>query len=221
MSTIKINKVVAGGCSFTFGEELHDPATQAWPVIVAKNLNVAVENLGWPGASNEHIASLIIDYCSKNDVSNTVFIVMWSHFSRQFFCRSENHRFLRNISITWPAEYDRDLKNLLFTKYYNEEFLFKKTLIQIIFLQNFFKANNYPYIMCTSMGHAMPDVVHGDLKPLVDMIDKTKYKGFHTASFDSLTTPAYRQAKGHPDARAHEEMANIITKWIEDEYQIR
>lgn len=71
------------------------------------------------------------------------------------------------------------------------------------------------------MGHATPNVVHEDLKPLIDMVDKTKYKGFLKDSFDSLTTPAYRLPKGHPDAKAHIEMANIITQWIKDDYQVR
>lgn len=221
MSIIKINKIVASGCSFTFGEELSSPEQEAWPVILANKFDANVMNLGCPGASNEHIANAIIEYCSTNDVTNTLFVIMWSHFSRQTFCRPENHKFLRHISISWPAAYDKDLKDLLFTKYYNENYLFKKTLIQMILLQNFFKANNYPYIMCTAMAHTTPDSIHEDIIPLVNMIDKTKYKGFSEDSFDSLTTPAYRALKGHPDAKAHNEMANIITQWIEDEYQIR
>lgn len=220
MFTTSIKKIVAFGCSFTYGEELENPDKEAWPIILSENIKVDVKNLGFPGASNEHITNNVIDYCSLNDINNTLFVIMWSHFSRQTFCRSENHKFLRHISITWPAAYDKDLKNLLFTKYYNEQYLFKKTLIQILLLQNFFRANNCPYIMCTSMGHAMPDVIHEDLKPLVDMIDITKYKGFNEYSFDSLTTPAYRAAKGHPDKRAHREMADIITQWVNNDYQV-
>lgn len=220
MSITKINKIVSAGCSFTFGEELVNPQIESWPYVVSQNLGVGCVNLGWPGASNEHIVNCVIDYCSNNDISNTFFTVMWTHFSRQLFCRSENYKFIRNISITWPAEYDRDLKTLLFTKYYNEDFLFKKTLMQIILLQNFFHANNCPYIMCTSMGHSAPDVIHDDLQPLINMIDKTKYKGFLKDSFDTLTTPAYRSPKGHPNAMAHKEMADIITQWISNDYQV-
>ena len=71
------------------------------------------------------------------------------------------------------------------------------------------------------MGHAMPNIIHNDLISLTDTVDKTKYKGFLKDSFDSLTTPAYRAINGHPDAKAHKEMADIITQWIQDEYQIR
>lgn len=220
MPAIKINKIVASGCSFTFGEELTNPAEQAWPVLVAKNFNAGVENLSWPGSGNEHIANQIIDYCSCNNISDTLFVVMWSHFSRQLFCRPEHHKFLRHISVSWPAAYDQDLKNLLFTKYYNETYLFKKTLTQIILLQNFFKANNCSYIMCTSMKNSVPDAIHEDLNALIDMIDKNKYKGFLKDSFDSLTSSEYREAKGHPDARAHKQMADIITQWIKDDYQV-
>lgn len=220
MSITKINKIVTSGCSFTFGEELSDPTQEAWPAVVAKNLNVPFENLGWPAAGNEHIVNKVIEYCSTHDVTGNFFVIMFSHFSRQTFCRSENHNFLRHISVSWPAEYDKDLKELLFKKYYNQEYLFKKTLIQIILLQNFFKANNYPYIMCTSMRFANPERIHGDLQPLVDMIDKIKYKGFNESSFDSLTNPDHRAPKGHPDERAHKQMAEIITQWIKDDYQV-
>lgn len=220
MTELNINKIVTSGCSFTFGEELDNPKQEAWPVLVAKNLNSQCENLGWPGAGNEHIANKIIEYCALNENKNTLFIIMWSHFSRQLFCRSENHNYLRHISATWPAEYDKDLKNLLFTKYYNETYLFKKTLIQIILLQNFFKAKNYHYIMCSSMKHIIPDNVHNDLKSLVNQIDKTKYKEFNKFSFDTLTDPDFRAPKGHPDARAHKQIADIITSWIKDEFQI-
>jgi len=220
MSIIKIDKIVASGCSFTFGLELDKPEKEAWPVVVAENLGVTVENLSWPGASNEFIVTKIIDYCSSNNIENNFFIIMFSHFSRQTFCRSENHNLLRHISIHWQAEYDRNLKDILFEKYYNETYLFKKTLMQIVLLQNFFKANNIPYIMCTALHDAIPADIHGDIKKLYEMVDKKTYKGFGEFDFDKLTSSNYRAPNGHPDARAHKEMADIITQWIKNDYQV-
>ena len=41
------------GDSFTYGQELEDPSTQAWPILLAKQLGYELINEGRPGVGNE------------------------------------------------------------------------------------------------------------------------------------------------------------------------
>ena len=54
-----INKVLTVGCSFTYGDELKTPTSQAWPILLANKNNWEVNNLGKCGGSNDRIQQLM------------------------------------------------------------------------------------------------------------------------------------------------------------------
>ena len=88
-----MDRLVAFGCSNTYGEGLSDcwePRTQkagrvpskfAWPNLVAKQLEMEVVNLSIPGASNKHILDIIlhVDFLPTDKV-----VIMWTYEDR--FC---------------------------------------------------------------------------------------------------------------------------------------
>lgn len=57
-----IRLLVANGCSCTRGEELSDPLTQAWPVVLAGLLGVNYVNLGRDGSFNRRIVRSTVDW---------------------------------------------------------------------------------------------------------------------------------------------------------------
>lgn len=85
-----MNRLVAFGCSLTYGHGLPDcfippydpgeePSKLAWPQLVADKLNLECINLSSPGSSNKRIWHNIINFeFEKNDL---VFI-MWSYKER-------------------------------------------------------------------------------------------------------------------------------------------
>ena len=79
-------RVIAFGCSFTFGHGLSDcfipplgcgntPSKYAWPSLVAKELNVKCINKSSPGSSNKKIWHSIVNFRFKKD---DIVFVMWT-----------------------------------------------------------------------------------------------------------------------------------------------
>ena len=61
-----MTKLVAFGCSFTYGTALPDVtdtkcSNMAWPALVAEKMNIEHINLGVPGASNDLILYNILN----------------------------------------------------------------------------------------------------------------------------------------------------------------
>jgi hypothetical protein len=76
-----MNRIVAFGCSNTFGTSLPD-ATAAWPHVLADLYNCKVDNRGIEGASNLQILWNILQYDFKP--GDTV-VIMWAIVNRDFF----------------------------------------------------------------------------------------------------------------------------------------
>lgn len=84
-----LNRLVAFGCSITYGAGLPDyvdpgmpnfgPSKYAWPALVAKSLNLAVVNKSSLGASNLKILNEILNFDFNSD--DTV-VIMWSFYQR-------------------------------------------------------------------------------------------------------------------------------------------
>lgn len=87
---VKIKRLVAFGCSLTYGHGLADcykengmegpiPSVQAWPFLVASHFKVAIDNQGIPGGSNKEIFQKIRNYeFKKGDCA----VVLWSYINR-------------------------------------------------------------------------------------------------------------------------------------------
>lgn len=74
-------KIVAFGCSVTFGTALSNPDTESWPAVLGESLNCEVVNRGIPGASNLEILHSILNY--KFDPDDTA-VVMWARPNRDY-----------------------------------------------------------------------------------------------------------------------------------------
>ena len=81
-----MSRLVAFGCSFTYGDELPDcvsgldtPSKQAWPQVAADILGLECVNRGKSGIGNKHILHEIMTFDFQK--SDTV-VIMWSFFSR-------------------------------------------------------------------------------------------------------------------------------------------
>ena len=79
-------RLVAFGCSFTYGAALSDtyefrpgPSLFAWPNITAKNLNLECVNKGIPGAGNKEILHTIQNFDFN---SNDTVVILWTYPNR-------------------------------------------------------------------------------------------------------------------------------------------
>ncbi len=71
------------GDSFTYGQELPDPATQAWPVLLAKRLGYHLINDGTPGVGNEFMVKKTMQAVAKHKPE--LVIVAWTSCARTEF----------------------------------------------------------------------------------------------------------------------------------------
>jgi len=88
-----MKKIVSFGDSFVFGNELtnNDDGNQAWPALVARDLDCEYQTLAVPGCGNENIARQIYTYFSTQSRNNTLAVINWTWTSRwDFFLLSSN-----------------------------------------------------------------------------------------------------------------------------------
>ena len=71
-----MKRLVAFGCSLTYGQYLDDRHTQSWPAQLGKKLGIDVENISWPGDSNKAILYNILNFDFK---SGDVCVVLWTN----------------------------------------------------------------------------------------------------------------------------------------------
>lgn len=112
-----MTRLVAFGCSNTFGQALPDvwdsknhrhlkkygSSKCAWPQILADKLNLECVNLGIPGASNKEIWWKILNY---QPVETDIVIILWSLYNRHCIIIDQHQPQRRSIFKigTWINE---------------------------------------------------------------------------------------------------------------------
>ena len=139
------------GCSHTYGDDLADPSTQAWPALVAKIKNKEFINLAVSGGTNDRI----VYHTIKNSDLHDHYYIAWTHIERFTRYRSEN-----NFEINFnPALKNKlygldrsfvDYGKLYYSYWYNELYAFKIWLQQIILVQRYLESKNKSYTMINS-----------------------------------------------------------------------
>jgi hypothetical protein len=139
----------ATGCSHTFGDDLKNKKN-AWPYLLAKDLELGCINNAVSGGSNERIV-----YQTLKTKKKKIFVICWTYISRFTRYRSDN-----NYEVNFNVHTINDLFNkdysfheytkLHYKHWYNELYSFKLWLQQIILLQNYLKQIEQPYLMLNS-----------------------------------------------------------------------
>lgn len=171
-------KLYFNGCSATFGEELEDPSTQAWPTLVANELGHEFLNDAVKGGSNPRIVTRVLQHINDFDV----FFIQWA-FVHRFTLYDPETQWEININRTLNnTHYRNQDKFATFGKYYfsyweNTYADYIQWLNQIILLQSLFTVKNKPYIMLPGHPTLASPFPH-DLTPIpeLEFIDTIKNK---------------------------------------------
>jgi len=151
-----ITHLVVNGCSWTYGQGLEDPTTQAWPALVAKELGIPVVNLAVRGSGNDAIHRRTYEYIYENlsTNSNPLVIIAWSQlWRREGWYEDGFGRTIQDYKgVSHPAgETSKsnyiDLYQRIVIPHWNEEDFLRKTLIYKLSLQNLFNSLSIPYLM--------------------------------------------------------------------------
>lgn len=201
-----IKRIIASGCSFTYGQGLDNPSTESWPAQLSNMFNVPCINLGYSGAGNDFIISEAIDYSIKNLQESDLFIIAFSQWSRYTFTNMYN----KIVHLNNTHRNKIDLADLLYGSYYNEEFLYKKYLRQIIQLQSYFEHRKIQYFMFEAIAQMHVLDCFYKNTDLVQQVNRKTFLNFTLDNFSSLTNPKDVLPDGHPNAQAHKDMAGIL-----------
>lgn len=206
-------KLYTIGDSFTYGEELVDKSL-AWPCLLAKKLNVDLNNLARPGSGNTRMVRHTVEQVDNYDLV----IIAWSHFARSetadingFYdiwpgCSALPHKEFH----PWRAEII-NYNN----RYHNDDYLYRQYLLNIILLQKYLRANDKKYIMLDSFGnHQANQRIAENNKDLLKQIDNTYYLGWPDESMMEWTGICARGSGGHFLEQGHELVADKIYEHI-------
>jgi hypothetical protein len=145
--------IYVNGCSFTNGDELQDPTSTAWPILLGRKLNKFVTNDAISGGTNSRtlyrtIKNLSADY--------SLYIIAWTSTARYTFYKNDNN-FETNFnpqlknSLYGQEEFYYNWGKTLYTVWHNDLYALKLWLQQIIQLQSIFDQYKKNYIMINTM----------------------------------------------------------------------
>ncbi len=204
-------KLLTVGDSFTYGEELAD-LTSAWPNLLATQLGYNLTNLAKPGSGNTRMVRHCIEQVNDYDLV----IIAWSHFAR--FELADEHGFYD----IWPGASKAPHKEYspwrcevvdYFNHHYNDDYLYRQYLLNIILIQNFFKANNKFYLMLDSFGNHQVNNRNADTnRDLLDQIDGRFYVGWPNATMMEWAYKTPTGPRGHFLELGHQKVADQIYK---------
>lgn len=218
-------KLYFNGCSHTYGDELSNPSVQAWPAIVAQDLECEFLNDSCSGGANDRILYRTINQIDQFDK----FYIAWTYIERFTRYRADNnYEVCFNPQLTHAmygtqTEFQQYSK-LHYNVWYNELYSFKFWLQDIILLQALFKSKNKSYVMINadnnlidrwtsdwplfkdsvkslvcfdSMDDGQLYAEHLEIQNLLKQIDFSHYIGWNTWWITQLTSTYLCGPGGH------------------------
>jgi hypothetical protein len=202
------------GDSFTYGEELND-LTNAWPNLLTHRVGCELTNLSRPGSGNTRMVRHCIEQVNNYDIA----IIAWSHFARTEL--SDENGFYD----LWPGcnplpheEHSPWRKEIInyYSKHHNDDYLYRQYLLNIILIQNFFKANNKSYLMLDSFGNHQYTDRRSTNTDLFAQIDSKFYVGWPDTTMMEWTYGVEIGPRGHFLEHGHKIVADKIYKHMVD-----
>jgi lysophospholipase L1-like esterase len=217
-----IKKVLTVGCSFTYGEELTMPQSDAWPALIAKANNWQVINRGKGGGSNDRNIRIVIDEIENN---YDLIIVAWTTYDRFEINYTNNNGVAKaidpvDISITMAEKINFKWALDYYTNHHDRFYSYQKWLRQIILLQSYLKQCNQKYIFCNTFGiwSDLRETSYKDFMPklieLTKQVDGEYYVGWPEWGMLDWMGDCPKGPGGHPLELGHQRIAEHINEHI-------
>ena len=234
-------KIVASGCSITHGCELvspwYDPANAelAYPNLIGKFLNLPVENLALPAASNEHVFHSLVEYIrTHNSTGIHSIIAGWTFRDRIYWKVGSRHWWFNSQGATTMAQKLKDHPNI--TRISNADGTFKTDDQQLLtdlqqafkFFVNYYFEPTMPFLYPGDDENGKK--LHHYTTALTALCESKKIKLVHVdcANNDFLSMPRLREIitiipalNKHPNKEEHATIAKFIYEncYIQDAVQ--
>lgn len=200
------------GDSFTYGEELSDP-TSAWPMVLGTKLGYTINNMAKPGSGN----SRMVRYVVENGKDSDLIIVAWSHFARTEVADENGFYDLWPGCSPVPHKQHSPWRSDLieyYSRHYNDDYLYRQHLLNVILLQSYLYKNNKRYLMLNTFGNHQYRKQSRHLD-LLDQIDSTYFVGWPDQSMMEWTYGCEQGLNGHFLDKGHLKVAERIYQHME------
>jgi len=200
-------RLLTVGDSFTYGEELSD-LTLAWPFQLSATLGYDVTNLAKPGSGNTRMVRYAVENITKYDM----IIVAWTHWARTEIADE------CGFYDIWPGcspiphkEHTQWRSDLIeyYSRHYNDEYLYRQYLLNIILLQNYFSKNNKKYLMLDAFANHQYRGRKTN-EDLIGQIDTGYFVGWPDESMMEWTYGCNQGPIGHFLELGHQRVAEKI-----------
>lgn len=211
-----LTRLTTFGDSFTYGQELENPKKDSWPQLVSNYLETPLSNKAFPGNSNDYILEQVLqeNFCFTDAV-----IICFSSISRFYF---EDHS---GWYTTIPnVHFDNSFRNEVTKKLHSsltEKWLFRRFLMQVIYLQEFLQSKQVNYLFVNAFQSYDSNLAKlKDNWHLIQMLHKNKFIGWPDQSFGNLTDHLPRGKSGHPLEDSHSYFSQIINQNLKEIYNL-
>lgn len=221
-----ITHLVVNGCSFTYGQGLEDPASDAWPALLGKMLDCDVVNLALPGSSNDGIVRRTYEYFYQNLEKNSkpIFIFGWTIPSRvEFYHVPKDTYFTIFPGIHFPGETEKiDLNKILYAFFSSDNDDLRRILQNKIDIINMMRLTKTPYLSYDFSEHfnelqLKPSNNH-KLKHMLNYVNTDEFTMGHVYD-DDLRKGCSALPCGHDGIEGHKRIANKIYNDLIKKYQ--
>jgi hypothetical protein len=216
-----------------------------WPALLAEDMQRHYVCAAFPGNSNSAIARKTILACEKHKGKDIFVAIGWSFLNRFEFKFTSQFATIPDKSDTegyalgpygpWSSFNVKDLygENLIskyiepdmksFLKDYykfvgsDDVYEYYATLKEIVYLQNYLKLRNIPYIFTSANAFFRKKIDDENIKCLSDQIDLDPWffypdlKGFVQWAYENK----YPKRDEHPSEEAHRDAFDLIRKYLD------
>lgn len=208
---IVYKKIISYGCSYTEGLGLHDMENSSWPALIAKHLNVPLDNRAKRGISNDSILRRILE-TDVNDFEDALVLILWTHTDRREIYQNDEFLALGEWLVVHDG-FEARLK-LLGKCHYMFFNSFEENLVNayrnLHHAQSYLKSLNIKYYMGIVTDH---DFIREEEYKKVfnyDLIDWSRmfYRSHYEYAMEYTSTLDY----GHANEHGHYLYANDFIK---------
>jgi hypothetical protein len=223
---LEVTHLVTNGCSFTFGDELENPKTQAWPALLANKLGLPIVNLAQPGTGNDCILRRTTEYLYENLAtgSKPLVVIAWSQDWRREAWFLDDYYGHPNFNdygiIAMPKNKTINDHERALIGNWSEEDIYRKTLQIKLSMMHLLKHLNVPYII-TNYAYSHYDSDISKLKERFSHMQKHLDEDpYLLGNMYNLLPELPKMPGGHDGYEAQHYIADLMYSKINDSYQI-
>ena len=211
-----LNRIITHGCSFTYGEELSDPALSSWPRLLADNLGTELINLAKPGYNNDGI---IQDILRLNLNMDDLVIICWTSYIRMMFNDKDGwFTLMPHNKMNETFQYRSTLIKH-FMDAVDDKWLYQRWLTQIILLQNYLESQHVKWLFLSAFDNQHQ--YNKYRKHFIDILPKISSSNFVDWPNGGITEWVYPSPlgpRGHPLEEGHKKVADKLASAVKHRY---